>query len=180
MRIFHIATVADWNASSTSADYRVSTLGKSLADVGYIHAARREQVAGVFSQFYAAHRGPLVLLAIETGRLSSPWREEQVGDETFPHIHGPLNRSAVVDVQPLNSRGGTVSMLQLAVGEMFRRITAAMGVMLLAVLGVQLGNQTNSDWGPFLGGVAGLALGALIWFLISRQLSRRAAAGLPG
>ena len=176
MRIFHIATVADWSASSRSGDYCMSTLGRTLAEVGYIHAARRGQVAGVFKQFYAGHRGPLVLLAIETDRLTSPWREEKVGDQTFPHIHGPLNRSAVVDVQPLNSRGGTVSMLQLFVAEMFRRIAAAMAVMLLAVVGVHLGRQTDHVWGPFLGGLVGIAVGGLIWFVVSRVSSRRAAA----
>lgn len=177
MRIFHIATVADW---SRSGDYRISTLGRTLEEVGYIHAARRDQVAGVFDRFYAGHRAPLVLLSIETDRLTSPWRDEEVGGQTFPHIHGPLNRSAVVDVQPLNARGGTTSLLQLFVVEMFRRIAAAMAVMLLAVGGVQVGRWTELDWGPFLGGLAGLVVGGLIWFAVSRVSSRRAGSAPRG
>lgn len=179
MRIFHIAAVADWNAPAAAKHYRISTRGRSLDEVGYIHAARREQVAGVFREFYAGHRGPWVLLAIETDKLTSPWREDRVGEQTFPHIHGPLNRDAVVDVQALNARGGTVSLLQLFLREMLKRMAAAMGVMLLAVVGVFVGRATGYDWGPFLGGLAGIGLGALAWWLLSRRIARRAGSVPP-
>ena len=30
---------------------------------------------------------------------------EPVGDDTYPHVYGPINRTAVVDVSPLDRRG---------------------------------------------------------------------------
>jgi hypothetical protein len=46
-----------------------------------------------------------VLLAIDTDLLASPWLEEPVGGDVFPHIHGPLNISAVVGVARLDRNG---------------------------------------------------------------------------
>ena len=62
---------------------------------------------GVFQRYYSDLGTPLVLLTIDTDRLGVPWREDDVGGETYPHIYGPLSPRAVVDVQPLNKHGGT-------------------------------------------------------------------------
>ena len=107
MRIFHIATAADWQAARRSGSYTTSTLGRTLAEEGFIHASRREQVQPVWRAFYRDVEEPLVLLAIETERLDVPWREDPVGDDTFPHVYGPLSPHAVVGVQPLDRRGHT-------------------------------------------------------------------------
>ena len=107
MRIFHIATVADWERARESGSYATSTRGRSLEDEGFLHAAHRPQVQGVFQRYYRDVREPLLLLTIDTERLGVPWREEDVGEESFPHIYGPLSPRAVVDVQPLNGSGGT-------------------------------------------------------------------------
>ena len=80
--IFHIATVEDWQAAQRAGDYRVSTLGRSLADEGYIHASRSDQVEGVRAAFYA---DPGLRLEVPPG-----------GDDAFPHICGPLVTDAVV------------------------------------------------------------------------------------
>jgi uncharacterized protein (DUF952 family) len=42
-----------------------------------------------------------VLLTIDTERLTSPWQVDPVGDDTFPHVYGPINASAVVHTEPL-------------------------------------------------------------------------------
>lgn len=107
MRIFHIATVEDWERARRSGAYTTSTVGRTLEDEGFLHAAHRHQVAGVFERYHRELGRPLVLLTIDTDRLGVPWREDQVGDGTFPHIYGPLSPRAVVGVQPLN-RGGAV------------------------------------------------------------------------
>jgi uncharacterized protein (DUF952 family) len=105
VRIFHIARAVDWQQARRSGNYTVSTYGRTLEEVGYIHAARREQVRGVFEQFYRDKADRLVLLAIDTDLLASPWLEEPVGGDVFPHIHGPLNTSAVVGVARLDRNG---------------------------------------------------------------------------
>lgn len=106
MRIFHIATVADWEAAQRSGSYTTSTLGRTLAEEGFIHASREDQWRGVRDRFYADVTEPLVLLAIDTDRLASPIVEEAPGEgvvETFPHIYGPVDVSAVVETVPLHS-----------------------------------------------------------------------------
>jgi glutathione S-transferase len=99
--IFHIAKVPDWQAAQISGDYRISTLGRTLADEGFIHAARREQVLEVAEAFYP-DAGPLLLLSIDPARLSSPVRDDEVAPGiSFPHIYGPIKLEAVVAVAPL-------------------------------------------------------------------------------
>jgi len=107
MRIFHIATVADWERAQESGAYVTSTRGRSLEEEGFLHAARRAQVRGVFQRYYQDVCEPLLLLTIDTNRLEVPWREDEVGEDSFPHIYGPLSPRAVVNVQPLNGSGGT-------------------------------------------------------------------------
>jgi glutathione S-transferase len=99
--IYHIAEVSDWQAAQVSGDYRVSTRGRTLADEGYIHGSRREQVLGVAEAIYA-DAGPLLLLSIDPARLSSPVRDDEVAPGiVFPHIYGPIELEAVVAVAPL-------------------------------------------------------------------------------
>lgn len=98
--ILHIAIRSDWDAAIVAGDYRVSTLGKTLAEVGFIHCSTAAQVQGVAERYYRG-LADLVLLTIEIGRLSSPMRFDPVGHETYPHIYGPLNLDAVVAVTPL-------------------------------------------------------------------------------
>ncbi len=107
MRIFHIATAADWERARESGAYTTSSRGRSLEDEGFLHAAHQHQLAAVFQRYYTDAGEPLVLLTIDTDRLDVPWREDEVGEETFPHIYGPLSPGAVVEVQPLDELGGT-------------------------------------------------------------------------
>ena len=102
--IFHISTVEDWQAAQRAGDYRVSTLGRSLADEGYIHASRSDQVEGVRAAFYADPGLRLVLLEIDPARLGVELRLEVPpdADEAFPHIYGPLVIDAVVGVRELS------------------------------------------------------------------------------
>ena len=100
MRIFHIATLADWKEAEASGIYAMSTLGRTLEQEGYIHAARHDQVPGVRDRYYADVRDPLVVLEIETDRLDAEVRDEQVGDEVYPHVYGPIPASAVVGWRP--------------------------------------------------------------------------------
>ena len=113
MRIFHIATAADWERARRSGVYSTSTVGRTLEDEGFLHAAHRQQVEGVFQRYYRDLGEPLVLLTIDTDRLGVPWREDDVGGETYPHIYGPLSPRAVVGVEPLDKHGGTESFSSL-------------------------------------------------------------------
>jgi uncharacterized protein (DUF952 family) len=104
MRIFHVATPEDWSEAQRTGTYTTSTLGRSLAEEGFIHASFEHQWQGVLHRFYSDVSAPLLLLEIETDRLTSPLVEEPPApgvDERFPHIYGPLNTDAVVGVRDL-------------------------------------------------------------------------------
>ncbi len=102
--LFHVAEVEHWEAARASGRYERSTRGASLADVGFVHLATAEQWPGVLRRFYAGHRGGLVLLTVDPERLTAPvrWEAPHAGSaELFPHLYGPLDTGAVVDVAPL-------------------------------------------------------------------------------
>jgi uncharacterized protein (DUF952 family) len=105
-RIFHIATLADWDEARRQGRYTTSTLGRTLAEEGFIHASRGDQWQAVHERFYADVTEPLVLLVIDTERLDVPVVEERVpgSDETFPHVYGALDPDAVEQVVPIPLR----------------------------------------------------------------------------
>lgn len=169
-RIYHIATRADWLEATRTGTYTTSTAGRTLEEEGFIHASRREQVQGVFSRYYAKSREPLVLLAIEPGRLHSDLRVEAVGDDSYPHIYGPINREAVVDVSPLDRRGGTEPFMILVAREIAIRLALALLAMLMAYGGAGLGDViADSELAPLVGAVIGLALGLALMFVVLRR-----------
>ncbi|MFC7503613.1 DUF952 domain-containing protein, partial [Nocardioides sp. GCM10030258] len=96
--IFHLALASDWAAAEASGAYTTSTLGRTLADEGFIHASRADQWTAVRERFYGDVSEPLVLLQIDTDLLDVPVVEEPAvpgGAETFPHIYGRLPAAAV-------------------------------------------------------------------------------------
>jgi uncharacterized protein (DUF952 family) len=105
--IFHVATAADWEAAVREGAYTTSTRGRTLAEEGYIHASRREQVPLVLERWYADVDEPLVLLVIDPDRLAAEVRVEPVGHDTYPHVHGPIAPTAVVEVQPIRRRSSS-------------------------------------------------------------------------
>ena len=98
--IFHIAERSKWNAAVAAGEYAESTLGKSLADEGFIHLSTASQVGGVAERFYAGV-DDLVLLHIEETLLTARLQYDAVpgAPSPFPHLYGPLNLSAVVKVE---------------------------------------------------------------------------------
>jgi uncharacterized protein (DUF952 family) len=100
--IYHIATEADWEQARRDGQYTTSTRGVTLAEQGFIHASAAEQVAGVANAFYKG-KTDLLVLVIDTGKVSPEIRYEQVPghDAPFPHIYGPLSTDAVVGTRPL-------------------------------------------------------------------------------
>lgn len=80
----------------------MSTLGLDLSDVGFIHCAQADQVAGVHRRFYDGVDQQLLLLVVDTDRLTAPWQLDEVPGQPapFPHVYGPLNVDAVVSAEP--------------------------------------------------------------------------------
>lgn len=101
--IYHIATRADWERAERAGEYATSTIGRTLAEEGFIHASQATQVADIANMFYRGVPGDLVVLIIDPARLRAPVRYEHVpgSDAPFPHIYGPLNTDAVLAARPL-------------------------------------------------------------------------------
>jgi uncharacterized protein (DUF952 family) len=176
MRIFHIATAADWEAARSVGSYTTSTYGVTLADEGFIHASRADQWQGVRERFYAEVAEPLVLLAIDTERLTSPVVEESGPgtDETFPHIYGPLNVAAVAQVIPLGTgtdpqQVGGESFSRLFFGEMFHNLLLASVVMACVAIAAVIGNGLDDEWGAVTGTAVGLLVGVAVAVMLHRR-----------
>ncbi len=97
-RIYHVVSTADWAAAENQPTYEAG----SLQTEGFIHASERGQVAGVLERYYKDMHD-LLLLHIDPARLTSELRYEvATNNELFPHIYGPINREAVVDVEKID------------------------------------------------------------------------------
>jgi uncharacterized protein (DUF952 family) len=101
--IYHLALASDWEAALEAGEYRVSTLGRSLEQEGFLHASTASQLRGVADAFYGGVRELLILLTIDERRLTVPlqWDAAPGSAEPFPHIYGPLDVGAVVLATPL-------------------------------------------------------------------------------
>jgi len=104
--IFHITTQMAWDDAKNSGEYRAA----SLLTEGFIHCSTLAQVLPVANNFYKEQDG-LVLLTIESTLLSSDLKWEAPSGGTpppgvpegdpFPHIYGPINLDAVVNISEL-------------------------------------------------------------------------------
>lgn len=190
MRIFHLATAADWSAAQASGRYTTSTYGRTLAEEGYIHASRADQWQGVRDRYYADVAEPLVLLVIDTDLLDAPVVVEEPvpgAGETFPHVYGAINPDAVVQVIPLGAGGSAPapagatpaaqpgeSFSRLFLGEVMHQALLASVVLVIVVVATLVGRATGGEWGPLLGALVGLLVGVAVAWFVHRRRERRA------
>jgi uncharacterized protein (DUF952 family) len=94
--IFHATTRTAWSDAQKKGLYAADLLPGD----GFIHCSKADQVLRVADSFFTGQHG-LVLLVIDPALLSSELRWEpgvDLATELFPHICGPINLDAVVDV----------------------------------------------------------------------------------
>jgi uncharacterized protein (DUF952 family) len=93
--IYHVTTAAEWNAAKQKGFYEAA----SLKEEGFIHCSQEHQVAGILERYFAGKTG-LVKLVIDTDKLTSRFVFDWSTSirDTFPHVYGPLNVDAVIDV----------------------------------------------------------------------------------
>lgn len=99
--ILHLALASDWDAGQAAGEYRVSTLGRTLEQEGFIHACSDPaQLRQVARRFFRDVTDPLVLLTVDPAGLDVRLEIPADSTEPFPHIHGPLPITSVVSAVP--------------------------------------------------------------------------------
>ncbi|MYD11549.1 MAG: DUF952 domain-containing protein [Chloroflexi bacterium] len=106
--IYHIVKRDAWHEAQRRGIYRPA----SLAAEGFIHCSTRAQILSVANDFYRG-QADLLLLSIDECRLKSELRWETpahpqpesaaltLSEASFPHLYGPLNPDAVVEILAL-------------------------------------------------------------------------------
>ena len=101
--LFHLALAGEWAEARASGTYDRSTVGRSLADEGFIHCSFAEQVPATADRYYSG-RHDVVLLRIDPALLGDAdvVVEEASGTgEAFPHVYGPIPVAAVLSARPV-------------------------------------------------------------------------------
>jgi uncharacterized protein (DUF952 family) len=93
--IYHVTTASEWKAAQETGFYETA----SLKAEGFIHCSEQHQVAGVLERYFSG-REHLIKLVIDPTKLTSRYVQEWSPSthDTFPHIYGPINLEAVIDV----------------------------------------------------------------------------------
>ena len=102
-QIYHLALASRWHSWPQNTPY----LPEAYAVDGFIHCTAGDALMiKVANTFYRSVPGNFLALVVETGLLTSrlEWEAPSAGDDlapSFPHIYGPLNLTAIVDVKTM-------------------------------------------------------------------------------
>jgi uncharacterized protein (DUF952 family) len=94
---FHLTPAEWWSA----ADPAVPLLAPAFADEGFIHCTTgAAEMVATANRHYGGDPRDFVVLTVDLDRVSSLWSAE---DERriYPHIFGPIDRVAILDVRPM-------------------------------------------------------------------------------
>ena len=101
-QIFHVAIRSAWAGVTDATPYTMSTLGRTLEEEGFIHcSATEDQLDRVLTRHYQGVPD-LLVLTIDPRHLDirfEPSPEDPA--DLYPHLYGPLPKSAVIEVRPL-------------------------------------------------------------------------------
>ena len=81
------------------------------------------------------------------------------GDETYPHVYGPINPAAVLRAVPVDDALGATSFSALFLRELMRAAMLGLLVVVLAAVGALLLDEALGGWGVLVGAGLGAALG---------------------
>ena len=82
--IFHICTKQSWQEQSNAKDY----IHDSLESEKFIHFSELDD---------------LLLLKIDSNKVAALIKSEIAPDgDYFPHIYGPLNKDAIIEIQEID------------------------------------------------------------------------------
>ena len=92
--ILHICPKKDWEDAKVAGIYTAD----SLTSQGFIHSSTAEQVIEVADHVFKG-QSDLILLLIDDKQVNPEIKHEDAGNGKFyPHIYGPLNLDAVINI----------------------------------------------------------------------------------
>ena len=90
----HLTTKQAWEDSLKLGIYSLSTKGKTLEEVGFIHGSFADQVEEVAGFVFAGSTEELVILHLNIDKLESQGIsvrvEEASNGKSYPHIYGAI------------------------------------------------------------------------------------------
>ena len=90
----HLTTKQAWEDALKVGTYSLSTKGKTLEEVGFIHGSFAGQVDEVAGFVFAESTEDLVLLHLEIDKLASNGIEVRIeaakNGKSYPHIYGAI------------------------------------------------------------------------------------------
>jgi uncharacterized protein (DUF952 family) len=96
-RTFHLVPVEVWASAPPDRPYEAA----SLASEGFVHCTDGvTELLATANRHLARDPRPYLVLTVELDLVGSPWRYDDPGSP-YPHVYGPLDRSAVVAVTPI-------------------------------------------------------------------------------
>ncbi len=110
----HLTTKQAWEDALKVGSYSLSTKGKTLEEVGFIHGSFADQVEEVASFVFAGSVEELVLLNLDMDKLVSNGIEVRVeaakNGKSYPHIYGAIPCDLVDQVSSayINTEGRLV------------------------------------------------------------------------
>lgn len=111
--IYHMTTRNAWEATPPDRPFMAAT----LASEGFVHfTAEPERLLQVANRFYRSEPGDWVILTVDPACLTAPLRWEPADGHVFPHVYGPVDRAAILDITPFPRRNAEFVLPQ-AMGE---------------------------------------------------------------
>jgi uncharacterized protein (DUF952 family) len=110
----HLTTKQAWEDALKVGIYSLSTKGKTLEEVGFIHGSFADQVEEVAGFVFAGSTEDLILLHLEIDKLASNGIlvrvEEASNGKSYPHIYGaiPCNLVDGISTAHINPEGRLV------------------------------------------------------------------------
>ena len=104
MSIFHLISRQGFDSQSDSE----FILDDANLAFGFIHCCTAEQLPGVIERYFPGDNSNLLVVELNPETLTEElkWEPATDSDGLFPHIYGPINRSAIVGVQSFLSKVG--------------------------------------------------------------------------
>jgi uncharacterized protein (DUF952 family) len=91
---YHLVPRSEWEAANPDVPFAPAAFDVD----GFVHCTDgADELAATANRYFATFDGELLAVVIDVERLSAPVRYEDAA-RIYPHVYGPLDREAVLDV----------------------------------------------------------------------------------